>query len=68
MISDLTDEVAQALAEKFDFSGGQIENISRRYSIESILYGQPEDILKKLTEFCNDEKFEKETRKIGFNL
>lgn len=30
---------AQKLAERYDFSGGQIENIARHYAIDSILHG-----------------------------
>ena len=33
---ELSDEVAEHLAERCDFSGGQIENVVRRYTVEHI--------------------------------
>ena len=37
MIPELDTEECQALGEQFDFSGGQIENVARKYAINSIL-------------------------------
>ena len=42
------------LAKKFDFSGGQIDNIVRKNEINEIIYGIKVD-LKTLIEFCNEE-------------
>ena len=56
-----------ALASKYDFSGGQIENIARHYTIDNILHGQSEDVLPMLIRHCDNERVdEKKTRKIGF--
>ena len=40
MIPDLSEMDAKTLAAKYDFSGGQIENIARHYTIDSILHGR----------------------------
>lgn len=67
MIGDISDNEALSLASKYDFSGGQIENIARKVTINNILYGTaPEmDSLQKL---CNEEVIAKETsrQRIGF--
>ena len=36
MIPSLSEEIAHALANKYDFSGGQIENIARHYAIDMV--------------------------------
>lgn len=56
------------LAGKYDFSGGEIENIARHYIIQSILHGKPENTIKSLTEFCESERLggSYSKRKVGF--
>lgn len=67
MIPALDENVTRTLASKYDFSGGQIENIARHYAINNILHGQSENILDTLSTYCDNERLEtKETRKIGF--
>ena len=67
MIPDLSDQDAQELAGKFDFSGGQIENIARKYSINSILHGDTEKPLEILIGFGKEELLDAPSRhKIGF--
>ena len=57
------------LASKYDFSGGQIENIARHYAIDTILHGTSDDILPMLIRHCDNERLdEKNKRKIGFYL
>ena len=66
MLPHLEAQVIEPLAAKYDFSGGQIENISRKLEIDSILYG-PEQSLLKLEQFCKDEVLNRHnTRPIGF--
>ena len=65
MISDLSDEDALYLASQYDFSGGQIENISRKITINQVLSGNPMS-LKDIIRFCNNENYVKETASIGF--
>ena len=67
MIPDLSDNDIYVLAEKYDFSGGQIENIARRHAIDTILHGLSENYLESLTLHCDNEKISsKERRRIGF--
>ena len=68
MILPLNDADASYLAGKYDFSGGEIENIARHFTIQSILHGQPENMVKFLVEFCENERLEgsRIKRKIGF--
>jgi hypothetical protein len=58
MIPDVDDSVVNALSEKYDFSGGQIENIARRYSIDTILHGGSENVLELLSSHCDNERLE----------
>ena len=64
-IPDLTDSDARCLASKFDFSGGQIENIARKNAVSFILKGAKADILS-LETFCGEELYEKTANRIGF--
>ena len=67
MIPELSDLDVHTLASKYDFSGGQIENIARHYAIDIILHGQSEDVLPMLIRHCDNERLdEKDKRKIGF--
>lgn len=68
MIPSLSEEIAHALANKYDFSGGQIENIARHYAIDNILHGAKAGELTTLTEHCDNERLEKDgiKRRIGF--
>ena len=68
MIPELSDWDIHTLASKYDFSGGQIENIARHYAIDTILHGQSEDVLSMLIRHCDNERLdEKCSRKIGFS-
>lgn len=40
MIPELNDEDASMLAERYDFSGGQIENVARKNVVNAILMGE----------------------------
>ena len=67
MIPELSDLDIHALASRYDFSGGQIENIARHYAIDTILHGQSEDVLPMLIRHCDNERLdEKSVKKIGF--
>jgi hypothetical protein len=68
MIPELSEMDVHTLASKYDFSGGQIENIARHYVIDNILHGQSEDVLSMLIRHCDNERLdEKDMRKIGFS-
>ena len=67
MIPDLSDMDVQTLAEKYDFSGGQIENIARHYNIDCILHGTTSDALAMLIGHCDNERLDSvEQKRIGF--
>ena len=67
MIPELSTEVTNALAEKYDFSGGQIENIARKYAVTCILHGDAKNPQSALEELCDNEKIiSPATRRIGF--
>ena len=54
MIPSLSDEFAQSLAQEFDLSGGQIENIARKRTVELILSGNdPSE--EMMREYCREE-------------
>lgn len=67
MMPELPEADAHYLAEKFDFSGGQIENVVRKRTIQSILTGKEPDMQAMLT-FCYEEMMgaKNQQRKIGF--
>ena len=68
MIPELTDDDAKQLASTFDFSGGQIENIARKHSINMVLYGEQANLLDTLMEYCAAEKISSKRicNRIGF--
>ena len=67
MIPTLSEDDTMTLAEKYEFSGGQIENIARHNAINGILYGEKANSLEALMSYCDNERLEtKQTRKIGF--
>ena len=62
------DNIVHTLASKYDFSGGQIENIARHYTIDNILHGNNVGGIDMLVEHCENERLEKDGSKhrIGF--
>ena len=67
MIPTLQEEDSRALAYKYDFSGGQIENIARHYTIGKILHGDSANVVEELSSYCDNERLEtKDRRRIGF--
>ena len=66
MIPSLEESVVNMVAQKYDFSGGEIENIARKYSVEYVLTGKHADI-ETLTEICDNEQLNKNKHiRIGF--
>lgn len=68
MIPELSPADAATLATALDFSGGQIENIARKYAIHSVLHGEPESLLRTLQDYCATEKLDSKSvvKRIGF--
>jgi len=69
MLPELTDADALKLAERYDFSGGQIENIARKRIIDDILACRDELDLDAIVASCEVESLQKKTVRnpIGFN-
>ncbi len=67
MLPTLSDADATSLAERFDFSGGQIENIVRKQTIELILKGQA-PTFEAIESYCKQEHIDKKeiARRVGF--
>lgn len=67
MMPSLPENDARTLASQFDLSGGEIENIIRKYTMEAILSGQDSIDLSAIIELCRNERISNSTRvKIGF--
>ena len=68
MIPELPAAIVESLAGKYDFSGGQIENIARKYAVGCILHGESANPASTLEELCSNERIDshKSERRIGF--
>ena len=66
MLPFLSYEEARSLAGNYNFSGGQIENIARKQTVDSILYGHHQDI-SSVKSYCDRETIRNSIiNKIGF--
>ena len=68
MIPALSDEHAHSLAKDYDLSGGQIENVARKRTVELILSGN-EPTPEQMREYCEGEMLnakQDKRVKIGF--
>lgn len=52
IMTTIDDSSAAFLAGKYQFSGGQIENVARKAVVDSILYGEDNVNLAKIEEYC----------------
>lgn len=68
MLPALDMDDAKKLAERYDFSGGQIENIARHYAIDAILHGNAAPTAENLASHCDSERIDQSTsnKRIGF--
>ena len=66
-LPSISSREAQILAEKYKFSGGEMENIVRKCIMEEVVLGNKLTFDKIIT-FCDNEKWDKNTiaAKIGF--
>lgn len=68
-LPSLTEDDADMLSGAFDFSGGEIDNIVRKATMQEVLEGAVPDIATMM-QLCREEKFRRNsketTRKIGF--
>lgn len=70
MIPDLSREQAEDLAEHYDFSGGQIENIARKKNVDDILNCTEGIDMDAITGYCDEELLngsQTERPHVGFN-
>jgi len=67
MLPSLSSEERAELANKYDFTGGQIENIVRRYTVDCILNGT-EPSMETVNNYCQSEFLYRNDgwKKIGF--
>ena len=65
MMPDLPENDLAILAEGYDFSGGQMENITRKATVEHILTGQTPS-LETLIGLCEEENIVENRPRIGF--
>lgn len=61
----LSDYECQILATQFDFSGGQIDNITRKAEIFEVIHGTAVDF-SQIQDFCREEVLGNNRVKIGF--
>ena len=68
MLPTLSEQERLELANNYNFSGGQIENIVRKYTVDSIL-SEVTPTLETLHSYCQSEFLYKneERKRIGFN-
>lgn len=67
MLPGLSAEAAEILGNEFDLSGGEIENIVRRHTVNAILSGHDEPDLDRLRELSRQERIAASSRsRIGF--
>lgn len=67
MLSGISDDDARVLASQFDLSGGEIENIARKHSVNAILSGKESIDIQEIITTCKQERISQNNRaKIGF--
>ena len=67
MLPDLSEYDANTLASQFDLSGGEIENIARKHSVNAILEGNDSIDVQEIINSCRHERLSQNDRpKIGF--
>lgn len=69
ILNNISEEDAYILAKRYDFSGGQIENIARKRAIDYVLNGKFAT-LQELEAYCKAEMLDKKVCRtpIGFRL
>ena len=67
MLPALSESDARVLASQFDLSGGEIENIVRKHTVNDILSGRSNIDLASIIELCRNERISNKSQtKIGF--
>lgn len=69
MLPEISEDLAQRLANKYDFSGGEMENVTRKYTIDNIIHCNDEVDEELLFQLCQSERYStKETDSVGFKV
>lgn len=64
----MSEDESRIVAEEYDFSGGEIDNIVRKCEIDEVITGDIPN-LDKILELCKNERLESgNTRTIGFEI
>lgn len=67
MLPALSERDARTLASQFDLSGGEIENIARKHSVNAILSGNDSIDIEEIIATCRQERISNASRpRIGF--
>lgn len=67
MLGGLSEQDAGTLAADFDLSGGEIENIVRKHSVNAILTGNDNIDIEEIKSICRHERMSADSRpRIGF--
>ena len=61
----LPDDAIRTFATDYDFSGGQIDNIVRKVTMDEVITGK-RPMAEELIALCKNEKLSGNERKIGF--
>ncbi len=64
-LTRLSDEEALCLASSFDFSGGEIDNIVRKITMEEVINDNPLSFERVMT-LCGEEKIKTGRKRVGF--
>ena len=64
-LNGLSEDAAEVLAESYNFSGGEIDNVVRKVTMNRVLTGAGYS-LDYLIELCGQEKFSKQHKVVGF--
>jgi len=66
-LPEMSSDFIRYISEHFDFTGGQIDNILRKYTMHQVLKDEdPEH--KDVVQWCREENMQDEYRKIGFKI
>jgi hypothetical protein len=65
MMNGFNEEEYSTVSRKYPFSGGQIENIVRKSTVDYILSGKKAS-LETICKFCDEETFKSKVRRVGF--
>lgn len=67
MLKGLTLDQASQLAGEFDLSGGEIENIARKHTVNAILSGNDTIDIQTIAKTCRNERLNQSSRsRVGF--